>query len=83
MALVAMAVMAAILATALPVLRDAAAIVATAAVAGTLPVQRVARTAVRRKPHDPPEREARKGEEVISVNRPPRDHLPLVSVRVA
>ncbi|WP_432929656.1 hypothetical protein ACQPZZ_05835 [Microbispora sp. CA-135349] len=44
------------------------ALVAMAVMAGTLPVQRVARTAVRRKPHDPPEREAQKGEEVISVN---------------
>ncbi|OPG06630.1 hypothetical protein [Microbispora sp. GKU 823] len=40
--------------------------VAVAAVAGTLLVQRAARTAVRRRPHDPPEREAREGEEVIS-----------------
>ncbi|MBB2742235.1 UNVERIFIED_ORG: hypothetical protein FHR35_002057 [Microbispora rosea subsp. rosea] len=41
--------------------------VAVAAVAGTLLVQRAARTAVRRRPHDPPEREAREGEEVIST----------------
>ncbi|TQS22039.1 hypothetical protein [Microbispora sp. KK1-11] len=41
--------------------------VAVAAVAGTLLVQRAARTAMRRRPHDPPEREAREGEEVIST----------------
>ncbi len=41
--------------------------VAVAAVAGTLLVQRAARTAVRRRPHDPPEREVREGEEVISM----------------
>ncbi|MEU7941454.1 hypothetical protein [Microbispora bryophytorum] len=42
-------------------------IVAVAAVAGTLLVQRAARAAVRRRPHDPPERETREGEEVIST----------------
>ncbi|MEU6429611.1 hypothetical protein ABZ860_27255 [Microbispora sp. NPDC046973] len=41
--------------------------VAVAAVAGTLLVQRAARAAARRRPHDPPEREAREGEEVISA----------------
>ncbi|WP_182902889.1 hypothetical protein [Microbispora sp. H10830] len=41
--------------------------VAVAAVAGTLLVQRAARTAARRRPHDPPEREPREGEEVIST----------------
>ncbi|MEU7690796.1 hypothetical protein [Microbispora hainanensis] len=41
--------------------------VAVAAVAGTLLVQRAARTVVRRRPHDPPEREEREGEEVISL----------------
>ncbi|MBE3014372.1 hypothetical protein IL992_35130 [Microbispora sp. NEAU-D428] len=41
--------------------------VAVAAVVGTLLVQRAARTAVRRRPHDPPEHETREGEEVISM----------------
>ncbi|MEU6410883.1 hypothetical protein [Microbispora sp. NPDC046933] len=41
--------------------------VAVMAVAGTLLVQRAARTVVRRRPHDPSEREPREGEEVISM----------------